>query len=180
MDYKKILNNLTNFNLKPSDNNQRMIQIVHFYGERHFPYLPNEETKLDVFKLPEGISYNDFFKVISYYTKRLDEISSYPCSLDQAKYLEQILPYIGCTKIENSEGLKPFEIYFICGSVGLDTPKYYEWYQEGVTESDLEKIYAKYSKEFTNVFDYFLENYTPEEKGKPLVRSMLLPAKKCS
>lgn len=175
MDFQREIRNLFYHSYKPIQKEKNYIQIIHYYGEQRYPYLNNEITELGVYQIPDYLSYEEFFKVISYYSEKIDMISTYPCSLDGAKYLEQLLVYLGCVEKTDTYNYPVFPVYIACGCINDGYPKYYEWYSRNVSLEDIKKIYLRHGIQFNDFFDTFLENYTPVEKGRVLVRSSLEP-----
>ena len=105
----------------------------------------------DPFTLPEGMTREEAFKVLSYLTdfiERKDGIES--CSFASVKMLNNVL-----------------DLFTISGRVALFKKssmyqRYFEWYSKGVSREEVEAIYAKHNMPFEDIV--WLDK---EEKGIP-------------
>ena len=155
-EIERVLKNINRKYMKPIDNQKtgNYIKIIHYYATYSYPYVSDSETTFDTFKLPGNITYEDFFKVISYYSDIADEVVGMPCSLESANYLNGILPLLGCTKVTKKVS-NVFPLYLCSGSIRRDDsfPKYYEWYTKDVSLGESRAICEKYSINFYNLLD---------------------------
>ena len=152
---RKIKNN-NRKDKKPVDNHNlgNYIRIIHYYASYSYPYAHDTETTFDTFKLPDNITYEDFFKIISYYSDKIDEKIECVCSVESAKYLNNILPLLGCIK-ETEEVNNVFPVYICNGLIrmGDGFPKYYEWYTKNVSIEEIKMIYTKYGINFYDILE---------------------------
>lgn len=124
----------------------------------------------DPFTLPEGMTREEAFKVLSYLTdfieKREDiELGSFASvkMLNSILYLERF----GFKKVKEEDESKILDLFTINGRVALFKQssmyqRYFEWYSEGVSREEVEAIYAKHNMPFEDIV--WLDN---EEKGMP-------------
>lgn len=120
----------------------------------NFPYKP--------FMLPEGMSREDAFKVLSYLTDYLeDKLDLDECSLESVEELNKLLDVerLGFTRININIGPEEsdvIDLFTVTGRVLLFKnseyySKYFEWYTKGVTLKEVKDIYAKCGREFENI-----------------------------
>lgn len=124
----------------------------------------------DPFKLPEGMTREEAFKVLSYLTdfiERKDGIES--CSFASVKMLNNVLDLerFGFKKVKEEDESKILDLFTISGRVALFKKssmyqRYFEWYSKGVSREEVEEIYAKHNMPFEDIV--WLDN---EEKGMP-------------
>ncbi len=115
---------------------------------------------LSPFKLPEGMSREDAFKVLSYLTDDVERQPGIePFSLKAVKTLNGILDLerFGFKKVKEKDEDKILNLFTLTGRILLFKnsklyPKYFEWYTEGVSKEEVQKIYAKLGIEFEDVF----------------------------
>lgn len=124
----------------------------------------------DPFTLPEGMTREEAFKVLSYLTdfieKREDiELGSFASvkMLNSILYLERF----GFKKVKEEDESKILDLFTINGRVALFKQssmyqRYFEWYSKGVSREEVEAIYAKHNMPFGDIV--WLDN---EEKGMP-------------
>lgn len=124
----------------------------------------------DPFTLPEGMTREEAFKVLSYLTdfieKREDiELGSFASvkMLNSILYLERF----GFKKVKEEDESKILDLFTINGRVALFKQssmyqRYFEWYSEGVSREEVEAIYAKHNMPFEDIV--WLDK---EEKGIP-------------
>lgn len=120
------------------------------------------------FKLPEGMSREDGFKVLSYLTDDIEkqpDVESY--SLKAVRTLDKVLDLerFGFTRVEETDEDKILNLFTVTGRLLLFQKsklysKYFEWYTEGVSRREVKKIYANLGLEFKDVV------WTDDEEAK--------------
>ena len=123
---------------------------------------------LKPFKFPEGMSREDGFKVLSYLTDDIEKQPDVgPYSLKAVRTLDKVLDLerFGFTRVEESDEEKISNLFTVTGRLLLFQksklyPKYFEWYTEGVSRREVERIYANLGLEFKDVV------WTDEEESK--------------
>lgn len=123
---------------------------------------------LKPFKFPEGMSREDGFKVLSYLTDDIEKQPDVgPYSLKAVRTLDKVLDLerFGFTRVEESDEEKISNLFTVTGRLLLFQksklyPKYFEWYTEGVSRREVERIYANLGLEFKDVV------WTDEEEAK--------------
>lgn len=123
---------------------------------------------LKPFKFPEGMSREDGFKVLSYLTDDIEKQPDVrPYSLKSVRTLDKVLDLerFGFTRVEESDEEKILNLFTVTGRLLLFQksklyPKYFEWYTEGVSRREVERIYANLGLEFKDVV------WTDEEESK--------------
>lgn len=123
---------------------------------------------LKPFKFPEGMSREDGFKVLSYLTDDIEKQPDVgPYSLKAVRTLDKVLDLerFGFTRVEESDEEKILNLFTVTGRLLLFQksklyPKYFEWYTEGVSRREVERIYANLGLEFKDVV------WTDEEESK--------------
>ena len=123
---------------------------------------------LKPFKLPEGMSREDGFKVLSYLTDDIEKQPDVgPYSLKAVRTLDKVLDLerFGFTRVEEKDEDKILNLFTVTGRLLLFQksklyPKYFEWYTEGVSRREVQKIYADLGLEFKDVV------WTDEEEAK--------------
>ena len=121
------------------------------------------------FKLPESMSREDAFKILSYLTDYIErELSLEPCSYASVSALDNVidLKRLGFERVDvnlddNSDDV--INLFTISGRVLLfeKSPlyqKYFEWYKEGVTFDEVKKIYEKCGIDFYDLVPVTKEN----------------------
>lgn len=116
------------------------------------------------FTLPDGMSRQDAFKVLSYLTDYIEQkFNLEPCShksvsaLDNALNLERL----GFKKLNislDNDSTDVIDLFTVSGRVQLfkksnHYQKYFEWYIDGVTLEEVKNIYNKCGIEFYDVDD---------------------------
>lgn len=124
----------------------------------------------DPFMLPEGMTREEAFKVLSYlidFIEKREDIES--CSFASVKTLNNILDLerFGFKKVEETDKSKVLDLFTVDGRVLLFKQssmyqRYFEWYSKGVSREEVEEIYAKHNMPFEDIV--WLDN---EEKGIP-------------
>lgn len=123
---------------------------------------------LKPFKFPEGMSREDGFKVLSYLTDDIEKQPDVgPYSLKSVRTLDKVLDLerFGFTRVEESDEEKILNLFTVTGRLLLFQKsklysKYFEWYTEGVSRREVERIYANLGLEFKDVV------WTDEEESK--------------
>lgn len=114
---------------------------------------------LKPFKLPEGMSREDGFKVLSYLTDNIErQPDVQPYSLKAVRTLDKVLDLerFGFRRVEEKDEEKILNLFTVTGRLLLFQksklyPKYFEWYTEGVSKSTVSKIYEKCGLEFKDI-----------------------------
>lgn len=111
------------------------------------------------FMLPDGMSREDGFKVLSYLTdfiEKRDEIK--PGSLKSVNTLDSVLNLerFGFKRVEETDEDKILNLFTIGGRALLFKrselyKKYFEWYTENVTKEEVEEIYSKIGMKFRDI-----------------------------
>ena len=123
---------------------------------------------LKPFKFPEGMSREDGFKVLSYLTDDIEKQPDVgPYSLKSVRTLDKVLDLerFGFTRVEEKDEDKILNLFTVTGRLLLFQKsklysKYFEWYTEGVSRREVQKIYADLGLEFKDVV------WTDEEEAK--------------
>ena len=123
---------------------------------------------LKPFKFPEGMSREDGFKVLSYLTDDIEKQPDVgPYSLKSVRTLDKVLDLerFGFTRVEEKDEDKILNLFTVTGRLLLFQKsklysKYFEWYTEGVSRREVQKIYANLGLEFKDVV------WTDEEEVK--------------
>lgn len=111
------------------------------------------------FKLPEGMSREDGFKVISYLTDNVERKSgATPFTLNSVRIVDKVLDLerFGFRRVEEDNEDNILNLFTVTGRLLLFQksklyPKYFEWYTEGVSKKEVERIYANLGLEFEDV-----------------------------
>ncbi len=121
----------------------------HNVGVIDWPFKP--------FMLPEGMSREDGFKVLSYLTDYIEKrLNLSPCSHRSVSTLESVLDLerLGFRRINaDVDDSEVIDLFTVSGRLLLfknseHYPKYFEWYTEGITFDEIKAIYDKCGKEF--------------------------------
>lgn len=64
MDFQSEIRNLFYHLYKTIQKEKNYIQIIHNYSKQRYPYFNNEITELGIYRIPDDLSYGEFFKVI--------------------------------------------------------------------------------------------------------------------
>lgn len=123
---------------------------------------------LSPFKMPEGMSREDGFKVLSYLTDDIEKQPDVgPYSLKAVRTLDNVLDLerFGFTRVEEIDEDKILNLFTVTGRLLLFQksnlyPKYFEWYTEGVSKREVQRIYANLGLEFKDV------DWADEEEAK--------------
>lgn len=111
------------------------------------------------FMLPEGMSREEGFKVLSYLTDFIEKRDdTEPCSLKSVRTLDGILNLerFGFKRVMEDDENKILNLFTVSGRLLLFKrsklyPKYFEWYVENVTLEEVTNIYTKYNMEFRDI-----------------------------
>ena len=134
----------------------------HRIGE-HYGMGPNNIGLItwagDAFRMPEGMSREDGFKVLSYLTSFIeneDDIDE--CSLKSVRTLDSALDLerLGFQRDKSLKQGPAINLYTVDGRLLLFKRSgyykdYFEWYTEGVTLDEVKEIYAKLGMEFRDL-----------------------------
>ena len=118
------------------------------------------------FTLPNGMSREDAFKVLSYltdYIERRDDVD--PCSAKSVKILDSVLNLerFGFKKVEENNKNEIIDLFTVTGDLLMFKNsdlynKYFEWYTENVTKEEVEEIYKNIGIEFKDIIWLDREN----------------------
>lgn len=62
MDFQSEIRNLFYHLYKTIQKEKNYIQIIHYYSEQRYPYFNNEITELEIYRIPDDLSYEEFLK----------------------------------------------------------------------------------------------------------------------
>lgn len=132
------------------------------------------------FMLPEGMSREDSFKVLSYLTDFIEKDSNLEaCSYKSVEALNRVLDLerLGFKKVnikleDNSDDV--IDLFTIRGRILLFKQskyykKYFEWYTEGITLEEIKKIYKKCNIDFYDLVPT-VSNYQNNFNAPKLVK----------
>lgn len=134
--------------------------FVWHYRFNHGKSLGSTEWFGKPFMLPQGMSRNEGFKVLSYLTDFIEKEESYePCSFQSVIALENILDLeqLGFRRVEDNDMMiKVIDLFTVYGrklyfKLSPYYHKYFEWYTENVTLEEVKNIYDKYNMEFQDI-----------------------------
>ena len=111
------------------------------------------------FMLPEGMSREEGFKVLSYLTNFIEKTGDIePCSLKSVMTLDKVLDLerFGFKRVIEYDENKILNLFTVRGRLLLFKrsklyQKYFEWYVENVTLEEVTNIYAKLNMKFRNI-----------------------------
>lgn len=145
----------------------------HRIGERYTkkPSVGRINWPCKPFKLPEGMTREEAFKVLSYLTDCIEkEEDTEMCSLKSVKLLDSILylERLGFKRVKEIDESKIINLFTVSGRILLFKKcelysKYFEWYVENVTLDEVVDIYAKCNMEFKDIV------WVPKDKGQQKV-----------
>ena len=138
-------------------------------GIINFPLKP--------FKFPKGMSREEGFKVLSYLTDNIEKHSDVePCSLKSVRTLDSVLDLerFGFERFDESNEDNILNLFTVTGRLLLFKnsdlySKYFEWYTEGVSKSDVKRIYDKIGIVFEDIV--WLDDKKNHEKPKTYYKS---------
>ena len=146
--------------------NQNIYRLHFINYHRIDEYDGNKDNNIGVidwpckpFELPNGMSREDAFKVLSYLTDFIEERNDIePCSLKSVLTLDKAidLERFGFSRVEESDDSKVLDLFTVTGRLLLFKrselyKKYFNWYKEGVTLEEVHSIYDKLSMNFENI-----------------------------
>lgn len=116
------------------------------------------------FVLPNGMSREDSFKVLSYLTDFIEaQLNLEPCSHNSVSILDNVLNLerLGFKKLNislDSASVDVIDLFTVSGRLQLFKSsnyyqRYFEWYTEGVTFDEVNNIYNKCGIEFYDLVD---------------------------
>lgn len=149
------------------------LHFVGYYYSKLTDGYHVHDYPLSTFKLPEGMTREEGFKILSYLTdfieKREDvEEASEKSVITLDKILD--LERFGFKKVKEKDESKIADLFTVAGRIlrfkkSKYYDKYYNWYTENVRRSEIEKIYANHNMEFQDIV--WLNNPT-QRTLKPL------------
>ncbi len=122
------------------------------------------------FMLPDGMSREDGFKVLSYLTDFIEKQQNLiPCSYKSVSTLNSVLDLerLGFVRINTDiDDSDVIDLFTVTGRLLLFKnsryyQKYFEWYTEGITFDEIKEIYSKCGIEF---YDLILSGNSEESK----------------
>lgn len=152
-----IRNKLKNHEISIDKNVYRLHHISYhddLYGTHH-----ETHSVFDSFKLPQGMSREDGFKVLSYITDFIEAKENFEeCSFKSVNTLEEIinLERFGFERVEVKNPDEVIDLFTIQGrtkrfKISNYYPKYFNWYKENVTKEEIKIIYKKLGLEFKDL-----------------------------
>lgn len=113
----------------------------------------------DPFTLPEGMTREEAFKVLSYLTDFIEKREDIePGSFTSVKVLDSVLELerFGFKKVKEDDKNKIIDLFTVDGRVLLFKQssmyqRYFEWYSEGVSREEVEAIYDKHNMPFKDI-----------------------------
>lgn len=147
----------------PDSNIYRLFYIdYHRYGEG-YGMGPNNVGMIhyacQAFKFPDGMSREDGFKVLSYLTDFIEKRDGIDeCSLKSVRTLDSVLDLerFGFKRVDSAVCGPVINLYTVAGRILLFKRSeyykdYFNWYTEGITRDEIEKIYMKLGIEFRDI-----------------------------
>lgn len=133
------------------------LHYVNHYKRGDFGGYGLVDWPLKPFAIPDGMSKEDAFKVLSYLTDFIEQkMGAQECSFQSVKLLDEVisLERFGFRRIdEKLEHPTAYSLYTVAGRQLLfkrsryyDT--YFEWYHEGVTREEVNAIYQSIGMDF--------------------------------
>lgn len=155
----------------------------HRIGENYGMNRPNNigiiNWPFKPFMLPEGMSRDDAFKVLSYLNDFIEKDANLePCSYKSVAALDKVidLERLGFKRLDmnlDDDSDEVIDLFTIKGRVLLfkqskQYKKYFEWYTEGVTFKKVKEIYSKSGIDFYDLVPINQENLS---NGPKLVKT---------
>ena len=140
-----------------SQNIYRLHYILYYRTQDASSGIRTMDYPFDSFELPNGMSREDAFKVLSYLTDDIERKGKIePCSYQSVSSLNEVLNLqrLGFKKIgKNCDEKDIINLFTIDGRVFLFKKSryyssYFEWYSENVTLTEVKNIYKKINIEF--------------------------------
>lgn len=143
-------------------------------GVINWPFKP--------FMLPDGMSRDDAFKVLSYLTDFIEkEANLEPCSYKSVETLDKVidLERLGFKRLDmnlDNDSTEVIDLFTIKGRILLfkqskQYQKYFEWYTEGITFNQVKNIYNKCGIEFYDLIPISRESEENLPNGPKLVKT---------
>lgn len=135
----------------------RLHYILYYRAEGKTDGFRIMNCTFDPFELPDGISREDAFKILSYLTDYIERTSGLaPCSYKSVNTLNEVLNLqrLGFKKLDEKCDEKDIlDLWTVDGRVllfkeGPYYPSYFEWYYENITLTEVQNIYKKIGIEF--------------------------------
>lgn len=134
----------------------------HRIGTSYGHYINNIgviDWPCEPFMLPEGMTREEGFKVLSYLTDFIEKRKDVEIgSLRSTRILDQVLDLerLGFKKVKENDENKILNLFTVDGRVLLFKMsklyrKYFEWYTENITLEEVQEIYAKHNMEFRDI-----------------------------
>lgn len=183
MDLKKVLKGIREV-IVPKEDSEDVKFVDHEIGDgRAFKlhyvnyYKRNNrgygmvDWPLKSFIIPDGMSREDAFKVLSYLTDFIEKnMNCKECSFNSVKALDEAidLERYGFRRVdEQVEAVSAHSLYTVAGRLNaFKNSRYYatyfEWYTEGVSRDEVVAIYESIGKTFTDL----------EIEAKPAVKKL--------
>ena len=140
-----------------SQNIYRLHYILYYRAECNSNNFRTMDYYFEPFELPNGMSREDAFRVLSYLTDYIESKSKLePCSYRSVSLLNEALNLqrLGFKKVEKTCNENDIiDLFTISGRVALFKQSsyyssYFDWYSENVTFTEVQKIYKKLNIEF--------------------------------
>ena len=121
-------------------------------------YSTSDTLNYHLFMLPEGMTREEGFKILSYLTDFIEKRKdTEACSLKSVRTLDGVLDLdrFGFQKVTTNPK-DVIDLFTVSGRILLFKQsefyeKYFEWYTENVTRREIEKIYKKYNMTFEDI-----------------------------
>lgn len=120
--------------------------ILNSYYDNDFSEM--HDYIMQKFRLPDGMSYADAFKVLSFLSEYVEREFNLPeCCFGTVKKVQDLLPEFGFT-IEDKPGVECTDLFTVNGMNRLFkrteyARQYFEWFTPGVTWDDVQEIYSR-------------------------------------
>ncbi len=140
----------------------RLHYINYYRTEDNTSKYRTVDWPFDLFTLPNGMSREDAFKVLSYLTDYIESTQNIkPCSYKSVATLNSILDLqqLGFKKLNKNVNVSEEEIidlWTVEGRVALFKKSkyylgYYEWYFESISLEEVQSIYKKIGKNYNDM-----------------------------
>lgn len=135
----------------------RLHYILYYRAEGKTDKFRIMNWPFEPFELPDGISREDAFKILSYLTDYIEKTKNLkPCSYESVNALNKVLNLqrLGFKKLnEKCDEKDILDLWTVDGRVllfkeGPYYPSYFEWYYEDITLTEVQNIYKKIGIEF--------------------------------
>lgn len=142
------------------------------YNGRHDNNVGIIDWPFKPFMLPEGMSREDSFKVLSYLTDFIEKkFDLEPCSYKSVAVLDDVLNLerLGFKRLDVSidDDSKIIDLFTVAGRLQLfkrsnHYQKYFEWYMEDVTLDEVKDIYSKCGIQFYDLEEIKTSSSNPQ------------------